>query len=43
MKRMVRWVSVSFCKLCGTFINSEGLCEACAAKLGNDDTEGFGG
>ena len=43
MKRLVRWVSVSFCKLCGVFINHEGLCSDCAAKLGNDDTEGFGG
>lgn len=43
MRRMVLWVSVAFCKLCGTFINSEGLCEACAAKLGIDDTGGYGG
>lgn len=43
MKRLVRWVSVSFCKLCGVFISSEGLCSDCARKLGIDDTEGYGG
>ena len=41
---MVCWVDVAFCKLCGAFINSSGgLCSDCARKLGDDDTEGYGG